>query len=471
VRAISERIDLRVMLGLGLAGASGALSAAEPKLALGVMALVIAATLAFFAPVATLLALLFLTAIVPFDVQNQFSVGGGAEAPGLLVSDLLLLLALARAALVLAQHPLERRRFLAGVVLALFLAVAAMQFLRGVRMGRAPSEVGFEFRALLGFATFFVAIPLLDDERARRRLFAGLLGLALALGAWGMVQWFGGLEYTGSGDVGVREGVALTTGGRGQLQGGLFAFPVAVIGCYAALLSGGVRSLLARLLLVASITLNAASCLVTYERTFWLVTILGVAFVTVKARGVAKAKAILAAPLVMLAAYAVLATAAPAELTTARERFLSLGQYESDRSLRFRVVESEHVIDKIRESPVRGSALGASIYWGRPWDQVRPASYTYSHNGYLWLAWKLGIPFAAVLVLLIAAVIVVRKGQAPDELAAAIRTGAEASLLALLVATVLFPSFNGLAITPTLGVLLALALLARPASRQETDTP
>jgi hypothetical protein len=38
-------------------------------------------------------------------------------------------------------------------------------------------------------------------------------------------------------------------------------------------------------------------------------------------------------------------------------------------------------------------------------------------------------------------------------------------LLALLVATVLFPSFNGLAITPTLGLLLALAVLARPAVR------
>jgi hypothetical protein len=436
-----------------------------------VAALLLAAALVFFAPVATLLALLFLTAIVPFDLQNQFSVGGASEAPGLLLSDLLLLLALARAALVLAQHPLERRRFLVGAVLVLFLAVATLQFLRGVRMGRAPSEVGFEFRALLGFATFFVAIPLLDDERARRRLLAGLLGLAVALGAWGMIQWFGGLDYTGTGDVGVREGVALTTGGRGQLQGGLFAFPIAVIGCYAAFLSGGVRSFAARALLIVAIALNAGSCLVTFERTFWLVTILGVVFVTIKAKSVAKAKAVLAAPLVVLGAYGVLATAAPNELTTARERFLSLGQYESDSSLRFRVVESQHVVDEITEYPLEGSALGASIYWGRPWDQVQPASYTYSHNGYLWLAWKLGIPAAALLVLLIGVVIVVAKGQAPDALSAAVRAGAEGSLLALLVATVLFPSFNGLAITPTLGLLLALALLTHPEEKRDAASP
>jgi O-antigen ligase len=338
-------------------------------------------------------------------------------------------------------------------------------------MGRNPSEVGFELRALLGFGAFFVAIPLLDDERERRRLFAGLLGIAVALGGWGMIQWFGGVDFSAGGDVGVREGVPLTSGGRGQLQGGLFAFPVAVICCYAALLSGDVRSRLARGSLLLAIVLNTASCLVTYERTFWLATALGVFVVTIKARRLEKAKALLAAPLVVIAAYAMLATFAPQELTTARERFLSLGQYETDVSLRFRVEESRHVTQQIDERPITGSGLGATIYWGQPWQRVPPSAETYAHNGYLWLAWKLGVPVAVLLVLLLAAAVVGRSPPGTSPLQAAARTGAQASLLALLAAGVTFPGFSGLAITATIGLLLALALSARPGTPPDAAAP
>ena len=38
-----------------------------------------------------------------------------------------------------------------------------------------------------------------------------------------------------AGDVGVRAGVALTSNGTGQLQGGEFAFPAAIVLCFAAL--------------------------------------------------------------------------------------------------------------------------------------------------------------------------------------------------------------------------------------------
>ena len=46
----------------------------------------------------------------------------------------------------------------------------------------------------------------------------------------------------------MREGVRFTSAGRGQIQGGLFAFPVAVVMGVAALLSQRVRSTRTRVL-------------------------------------------------------------------------------------------------------------------------------------------------------------------------------------------------------------------------------
>ena len=91
-----------------------------------------------------------------------------------------------------------------------------------------------------------------------------------------------------------------------------------------------------------------------------------------------------------------MAVAAPRDLTAARERLLSLGNYGSDLSVRYRLTESRHVIDEIRAQPLVGSGLGATILWGRAYEGVRPSTESFAHNGYLWLAWKLGAPAAGL---------------------------------------------------------------------------
>jgi O-antigen ligase len=461
VAAAVQRWSVPIAAGAcaGLAAVGIAL-AAEPKLTLGLIVAGGLALLVACAPVASLLLLLFLTCVVPYGIQNRLGVGGGVRAPGLLLSDLLLIAGLGRAMFRLALHPVERRIGTVAVVVVLFLGVVALQFLHGVASGHDVSRAGQECRVLLGFGTFLITASLAGDA-ARQTLLKGLVASGILLGLWGMLQWFGHFSFGAAGDVGVRSGVRLTSGGSGQLQGGEYGFPVVVVACAAVLLNGGARTAWSRAALWLAIALNALSCLVTFERTFWLSTILGVVYVVLRAPAPRRLKALLAGPFAVVLAIVVLGAVAPATLTTARERVLSLGQYSTDDSVRYRVVESELVLAQVRAHPLAGSGLAAEIFWGQPWAQVPAKSYAFSHNGYLWLAWKLGIPAAVLLILVIGCAVLLRAPPGDDALSTGVRRGAQGGLLGLLLATITFPSFNILSITPAMGVLIALAIASR----------
>jgi O-antigen ligase len=462
VAAAVQRWSVPIATGAcaGLAAVGIAL-AAEPKLTLGLIVAGGLALLVARAPLASLLLLLFLTCVVPYGIQNRLGVGGGVRAPGLLLSDLLLIAGMARAVFTLALHPVERRIGTVAVSVVLFVGVVALQFVHGVASGHDVSRAGQECRVLLGFGTFLITASLVGDAAARRTLLKGLVASGILLGLWGMLQWFGHLSFGAAGDVGVRTGVRLTSGGSGQLQGGEYGFPVVVVACTAVLLNGGARTALARAALWLAIALNALSCLVTFERTFWLSTILGLVYVILRAPAPRRLKAILAGPFAVVLAIVLLGAVAPATLTTARERVLSLGQYSTDDSVRYRVVESELVLAQVRAHPLAGSGLAAEIFWGQPWAQVPAKSYAFTHNGYLWLAWKLGIPAAVLLVLVIGCAVLLRAPPGDDVLSTGVRRGAQAGLLGLLLATITFPSFNILSITPAMGVLIALAIASR----------
>lgn len=442
-------------LALACAAFGGAAAAVDPKLTLALFAGALLLALPFALPVTHLVVLLLITAIVPFDVQNAGAFGAGAGSPGLFVSDVLLAGGLVRALLVLLDTRLERRpRWLLVLALAT-IGVAVLQALHGIRAGSAAGTAGTELRVLLGFGAAVIALPLLREPAARGRLFLGLLGVGLAAGLWGMVQWTVDIPFTAAEDAGVRSGVRFTTEGRGQIQGGLFAFPVAVVMGVAALLSHEVRSRRARALLVAVVALNAAGLLLTYERTFWVATMIALAFVALRATPRQRRRALLLGPPVVAVALAALAVSAPRELTAARERLLSLGQYGSDLSVRFRLTETRNVTKAIEAHPIAGSGLGASILWGRAYEGVRPTSASFAHNGYLWLIWKLGAPAAALLLALIGAALLSR-GPPATTTTGAVRVGAQAALLLLLIASVTFPAFNTLGISAVMGVLVAL---------------
>jgi hypothetical protein len=453
-------------LALGAALLTGTAIGAQPKLALGAIACIAVMVLAFRAPVANLTALIFLTAVVPYGILNRFSVGGGVDSPGLLPSDLFLVAGLSSAALMLPSHPLDRlcRRY--ALLMSVFLAVVGLELGRALMSGPNRSIVGQEGRVLLGLGTFLIALPLLTNARARRRLIGALSVVGVALGAWGMLQWFGHFSFGAAGDVGVRSGVRLTSNGTGQLQGGEFAFPVAIVVCFAALMLGEVRSRLGRAALLAAILLNAASCLVTFERSFWIDAIVGIGFVTLAAPAARRLKLLAAVCSTAVLAFGALALLAPSTLTTAQQRLNSIATYAHDDSVRYRLVESRFVSAQVREHPLAGAGLGASIFWGQPWASVPPKTRTYSHDGYLWISWKLGIPAAALLVLLLTGSVLswTRPGEEP--LSRAVRRGAQGAIAGLLVATFTFPSFSQLSIAPVIGLLLALAITPQVSARR-----
>jgi O-antigen ligase len=461
--AALQRPHLAAPFVLVTALLAGALAGEQPKLALAAVVVGGVFVLAFRAPGISLALLVFITSVAPYGIQNQFGIGGGTSSPGLLLSDLLLISTLAWALLTLARQRLTRPEFRFSIAVLAFLAIAVLQFVHGLKAGHDVSKAGQELRALFGLAVVLIALPLLAERtRERRRLMIGLLASAVAVGAWGLIQWFGHIKLGAAGDVGVRSGVRLTSAGSGQLQGAEYAFPVVIVICFALLISGSVRSRAARAALVAAIALSTASCFLTFERTFWLDALLGVALVLFLAPSRQRISAMLAVPLVVLATLGAVTAIAPKQLTTASQRLLSLGQYTTDSSVRYRVTESEFVLDQIRAHPIDGSGLAGTIFWGQPWAQVPPKSYTFSHDGYLWLSWKVGIPAAALLVLLIGWALLQRGPPRRDSLDGALRRGAKGALAGLALATVTFPSFSALGITYIIGLLLAIVMSRAP---------
>ncbi|MDQ4144749.1 MAG: O-antigen ligase family protein [Actinomycetota bacterium] len=423
----------------------------QPRLTIGVLGAGLLLALAFLAPVANLVLIVLTTAVVPFSVQNQLS-----DPAPVILSDLLLLSALARTVLVIGRTPLTAAQRRVLLALALFLVVVTLQFVRGLMAGHDVGTTGFEFRTLFALSTFVIALPILAHERQRSRLLIGLLGTGVVLGLWGVVQWVLKLDFEVS--YGVREGISGAPSGAGQLQGGLYAFPVAVVLAFAVLNSGRLKPGRARSAVLVLLALNVVSLLLTYERTFWIAAAVGVAFVVWRAGGESRLRAVTRSPLIALGAIGLLLTPWPNAVVAARERLVTLGDFRNDNSVRYRVAEAQHVFDEIKARPVQGEGLGATVTWARPWDQVPARKYHYSHNAYLWLAWKVGVPAAAVLWVVILYTIGRPRLLAGDVVFTALRDGAQAALLLLMLANVAFPSFNTYGITAVMGLLLALCV-------------
>jgi O-antigen ligase len=455
VAAIRLPERLIVPASFGVAVVFGAMVAVKPALALGLIGIGLIAALAFLWPVANLTLILALTVIVPYGIQNRYGLSGGS---GLVLSDVLILFGVLRALMVLARRPLEPRRTLAMGAVGGMLVIAALQAVRGWDYGADLGQVGYELRVLLGWSTIAIAMPLLEDRAQRMRLLKGMLGVGIAVGIYGLMQYFEVLTFFAEGQAGLREGVRFTSEGKGQIQGGLFAFPIGVLIGFGVLTSGTVRSRAAQIALLALVGLNAIGLLLTYERTFWLATLLGLGFIAVRAGFAQRMRvALLVFGLVIVLA-PVMSTIAPGALSAASERLLSLNQYGNDDSVRYRLQEGRHVIDKIQRHPLVGWGLADEVYYGLPWLQTPPTAEAFAHNGYLWLTWKLGLIGAALLFAVVAWAIASRPPPRGDPLFLAVRLGAQAALLVMALISITFPAFAAMNITAVGGVLLAICL-------------
>jgi hypothetical protein len=409
--------------------------------------------LSFAAPVGALALLIAVSVLVPFEVQDTFAIVGGRDQPGLLLVDVLMLLGLVRIGWLIVRGRLKADLpLLSGIAVAAICTAALMW---GIANGADVSWAGTEGRRLvLGVVTFVLAWPLVGNRSARPRLIRALIGIGLLLGLWGLAQWMFSVGFTSAGDVGVREGDVVSR----SLQGGMFAYPVAVVLTWAALVAGQVRNVAVKCLLVVILFLNAVCLLVTFERTLWAATAVACVFVVVMSgtRSLGHAFKWAGIGVALLVGVAAIAWA---EASTAVERLSSAGRLESDNSLKWRVVESQIVAERISARPVTGYGFGAEITWGVK-DTFATMTTPYIHNGYLWLAWKIGMPAAAIIVLVLGRAVLRRF---PSENAGEwpmLRRGSQASLLALLVICITFPVFNALGITAAMGFLAAVCYSA-----------
>jgi O-antigen ligase len=258
--------------------------------------------------------------------------------------------------------------------------------------------------------------------------------------------------------------------GKGQLHGGLYGYPVAVVMSSAALLSGVCRSRTAQLALAAVMVTNFVCVLLTYERTFWFTTIVAVAFVIAKLSPGRRVRALAASLAVAVALLGALALAAPRDFTAMRDRALSSGQGWADTSYRWRAVETELLLStKIDPHPLLGWGLGDFLHWGQPWLKIPSTSTWFAHNGYLWMVWKTGVLVALLLFALLTWAVVSRGTAEGGPFMRAFRTGSQGGLVVLLLSSVTFPSFNSLSITAVMGALLAVCFAPQVSARRRAS--
>ncbi|MFZ0042500.1 MAG: O-antigen ligase family protein [Solirubrobacteraceae bacterium] len=452
-----------------LAVAIGLMAARHSSYALALAGVSVVALLAFTMPVTHLTLLLALTAIVPYTIENRYHAGGaGAGSPGLIASDLFLVTGMLRTAMVLPRLTLTRRQMTVIGLVILSVLWTSFEAWQGFRAGQTLSNVGAEYRTLAGgIITALLAITVLHEEPAQRRMLRGLLLLGLALGLWGIAQWT--LKLSFGTNFGVRPGVSLTSGGSGQLQGGLFGFPIAVVISVGALTSGRLHGWRQLGPVVAVLVVNLISLLLTFERTFWIAAIVGVLIVIVRAAPRQRYRALVWLLVTVTLGLAVLAAFSPGTLRTAEQRLLSVGQYQVDNSVRYRVVESGFVINKIKAKPLFGWGLADTIFWGQPWEQVPPTAASYTHVGYLWLFWREGLIGGSIILVLLLLTMLWPGRPRGGDLLAGVRRGCQASIAVYLIVDFTFPAFQGSDSTYVMGLLIAMCAL--PVLSRRTSGP
>lgn len=444
---LTARMSLYASAASTVALAFGILLPVAPQSAI---AWLITILLVISAPVWRLSAIVAITVLVPFGLQDAFSVIGGHGRPSVLVVDVLLVSGVLGIGWRVVRGRLNvDLPLLAGIMMA---AACAAALALGIAHGANVSEAGNEARrVMLGLGAFVIAWPLINDETARRQLTRVLLAIGLVLGLWGLAQWMFSVDYTAARDAGVRDNGVLSLR---QLQGGMFAYPIAAVLAWAVLLSGRVRNVPVKWLLIAILLLNAVCIVLTFERTTWLVTGIACLFAAAMSGPHARVRAFKWTGMAVAVVVAV-AVIKPGPIGILVERLTSVGQLGSDNSFRWRIVESQAAADAIAAHPITGSGFGATITWEL--KDVFPIMTTpFIHNGYIWLAWKIGLPVAAlVAVVLVRAVL----RRCPTEDSAqwrSIRQGSQASVLALLITCITFSAFNSLGITAATGLLVAI---------------
>ncbi len=266
-------------------------------------------------------------------------------------------------------------------VLLAYLAYGALSVIPSLVVG--TDLLGW-FREYLTVATLFLYFPLreiLNGEPERRVVFGAGALLVIAIAINNMVNY--GLKAAAA-------NYLWELLGARQAANAHFLFPALIaLGALAVHLEGPKRFVAA----FAWLSVGAALVL-TFARGFWIGAVVGTGVVYLLSPRTVRSRAARYALIIALVSTAgVLLFGGDFSgrlLQSVGDRLVSSGKSLDDISLRARFVESQAILERSLWSPVVGNGVGARFTF---YDVLSKVTVTtpYSHDGYLFLLFKVGI--------------------------------------------------------------------------------
>ena len=210
--------------------------------------------------------------------------------------------------------------------------------------------------------------------------------------------------------------------------------------------------------------LTAVGILLTFGRTTWGATLLGMV-VVMYLLGLRKSGPMLIWSLVGASlAFATLIAIKPAMFDALVARATSVGkEIEYGSSAAWRYYEAEEVFPKIVANPVLGIGLGAAYRRPSPVD-FRPEQVRYIHNGYLYMVSKLGVPALSLFLWCLGVVLFwswSRATREQDPELRGVHAAICAGIISILLASITEPHLMRDSSIAYIGVMAGLAIALR----------
>ena len=333
-------------------------------------------------------------------------------------------------------------------------------------LGLPPKDVFGEGRHLMFLLLFPLTVAVLNTQERVRRFILGLLLLGVLFSLGQIVQSFfhvrifgdsGRLVMAQTLDVKSYDATISNTGGLNIIVLVLFT----AVGCY-------VLKDIKTFKFLSLSALSGVGILLTFGRTTWGVALLGLV-VVVYLLGLRKSGPMLVWSLVGSSlAFALLITFKPAMLDALVVRATSIEkEIEYGSSAAWRYYEAGQVLPQIAANPILGLGLGAA-YRAPARSDALPEQVRYIHNGYLYMASKLGVPALALFVWCVGLILLwawrgARTEQDPRS--RAVHAAICASVLGVLLASITEPHLMRDSSVAFLGVLAGLTVALRRHAR------
>lgn len=328
--------------------------------------------------------------------------------------------------------------------------------------GLPPKDVLGEGRHLMYLLLFPLSVAVLDTKERVQRFLVGLLALGVLFSLGQIMQGIFHVRIFGdSGRLVVAQTLDVKSyGATISNTGGLNIIVLLMFTAASWYVLKAIRTLRFLSLTV----LSAVGILLTFGRTTWGATLLGMA-VVVYLLGLRRSWPMLLWSLLgATLALAMLIAVKPAMLDALAARATSVErEIEYGSSAAWRYYEAETVLPQIAAHPVLGLGLGAAYRRPAPSDAL-PEQVRYIHNGYLFVASKMGMPALSLMLWCLGLVFAWSWRSArtePDLKLRGVHAAVCAGVLSVLLASVTEPHLMRDSSLAYLGVLAGLTVALR----------